>query len=348
MFNFVDVKLEKLIVHNVGNKSLEEGITFSQQLTKIEIPVVNELLLKYFLTPFKTAVFYNFSHDTNLALNELFTYTTSVFENQDEFYTQSVNIAKHLYEKSVHAKIKGGEFYVAYLSECLVGDDSFDAIGLFKTENKENFLKVKHQEKSFDVEYESGINTNKLDKGCLIFNTEKETGYKICIFDAVSKNSEAIYWKDDFLKVKPMEDEFFQTKNILALCKNFVEDVYIPENNVERTEQADFKTKTITYFAERDNFNVKDFEENVISSPEGISAFREYKKAYEDEQNLNIPDSFDISEQAVRNAKKQFKNILKLDKNFHVYIHGKKEWIEKGFDDARGLSYYQLYFQEEN
>jgi hypothetical protein len=37
-----------------------------------------------------------------------------------------------------------------------------------------------------------------MDKGCLIFNTTAETGYKILIIDNASKSNEAQYWKDEF------------------------------------------------------------------------------------------------------------------------------------------------------
>ena len=41
-------------------------------------------------------------------------------------------------------------------------------------------------------------------------------------------------------------------------------------------------------------------------------------------------------------------SVLKLDKNFHVYIHGKREYIEKGFDEEKGMHFYQLFFEEES
>jgi len=38
---------------------------------------------------------------------------------------------------------------------------------------------------------------------------------------------------------------------------------------------------------------------------------------------------------------------LKLDGNFHVYIHGNKDMIERGVDDD-GRKYYKLYYEEES
>ncbi|MCL4639824.1 MAG: nucleoid-associated protein, partial [Olivibacter sp.] len=61
-----------------------------------------------------------------------------------------------------------------------------------------------------------------------------------------------------------------------------------------------------------------------------------------------IGDGFEISGQAVKKESKIFKSILKLDKNFHVYIHGKREYIEKGFDEERGKHFYKLYFDQES
>jgi len=39
--------------------------------------------------------------------------------------------------------------------------------------------------------------------------------------------------------------------------------------------------------------------------------------------------------------------VLKLDKNFHIYIHGNKELIERG-TDPDGRKYYKIYFEQES
>ena len=58
--------------------------------------------------------------------------------------------------------------------------------------------------------------------------------------------------------------------------------------------------------------------------------------------------SFEISAQAVKRQARVFKSVLKLDKNFHIYIHGDRELIEKGFDETVGKHYYKLYFEQES
>jgi len=55
-------------------------------------------------------------------------------------------------------------------------------------------LKVYPSGDGFEIESEKGININKLDKGCLIFNTERESGYVVAIVDNTNKGTEAQYW----------------------------------------------------------------------------------------------------------------------------------------------------------
>jgi hypothetical protein len=38
--------------------------------------------------------------------------------------------------------------------------------------------------------------------------------------------------------------------------------------------------------------------------------------------------------------------VLKLDKNFHIYIHGGRDMIERGVDES-GRKYYKIYYNEE-
>ena len=44
---------------------------------------------------------------------------------------------------------------------------------------------------------------------------------------------------------------------------------------------------------------------------------------------------------------KVFKSVIKLDKNFHLYVHGRRDLIERGFDDDKGKKYYKVFFDNE-
>jgi hypothetical protein len=79
-----------------------------------------------------------------------------------------------------------------------------------------------------------------------------------------------------------------------------------------------------------------------------VQSFERYKEGFEQQHQVAIDDRFDISDSAVKKQAKVFKSILKLDKNFHVYIHGSRELIEKGYDEEKKLNYYKIYFREES
>lgn len=344
MIDFSNTKLKNLIVHRVGNKSREEGTTLSNSTLKLQGEMLNDLMLQFFLSPFKHDNFYKFQHETDLELNETFSYTSKIFENEKLFLEQSQNIAKHLYEQSTHPKINSGEFYAIILEDCLLGDELVNAVGLFKTENKDTYIKVKEKDESFEIDYENGININKLDKGCIIFNTEKDKGFIVSMVDNINKGGEAQYWKDNFLKIKPREDNYYFTQNYLNMCKDFA-DKGLEE--LEKTEQIDIKNSTMNYFVEKDEFNIEEFQEEVIKDEETKQVFKEFVQTYEEENELNLQDKFDISNNAVKSVKRKFKSVIKLDKNFHIYVHGNQDLIEKGFDEQNNKNFYKLFFEEE-
>ena len=341
-----EIGIESLVLHKVGNKSQEESIRFASAPLKIG-DAVQSLLLQFFLSPFKSEEYYNLTHESDVALNEVYTYASQVFDQPETFYEQSVNLARHLYEVSTHPKIKPGELYVVHLRDCNVDGEQVDAIGLFKSESKETFLKIYPTSDSFEIEYEDGIIINKLDKGCLIFNTERENGYLVSVVDSVRQSGEAMYWRDNFLNIAQRRDTFHQTEQCLDMCKQFVTE-RLPENfNVDKADQADILNKSVAFFKENNEFSFDDFANQVINQPEVIQSFRDFREEYQDDRDIKIEEHFEISAPAVKKQAKIFKSVIKLDKNFHIYIHGNRQLIEKGYDDDRDMSYYRIFFKEE-
>jgi len=346
MIDFLESNISNIVLHKVGNKLNDEGIKFSKTVL-ITNEEVDKTLLKYFLVPFRTEQYFNFYHESDLWLNEVYVYVNKIFENSEKMHEQSVNLSKHLYEQSTHPKIKSGEFYTVYLKDCIVDGITTDAIGLFKSENKDTFLRVYPQGDGFEIESEKGVNINKLDKGCLIFNIEKENGYVVSVVDNTNKGAEAQYWKDDFLHVKPRKDEYYNTQNVLSLCKNFVTEELSQQTDISKADQVDFLNKSVEYFKTNENFDMADFAKVVMRKPEVIDSFNQYKSDYEMARELAILDSFSISESAVKKQARAIKSVIKLDKNFHIYIHGDRDMIEQGTDEE-GRKFYKIYYSQES
>ncbi len=339
--------LRNIVVHNVGNKSKGENLSFSKSEFNMVDENINNILLQYFLSPFKTDEFYNFFHESDINLNEVYNYVSKIFADKTELYNQSKNISKHLFEQSTHPKIKGGEFYIAYLEDCVVDGELVDGIGLFKSENKDTYIRVYQQGDNFEIDYENGININKLDKGCLIFNTEKEQGYKISIVDTYNKGNEAVYWREDFLKIKPREDNYYSTSNFIDMCKSFSETVLTEDNNVDKKEQIEFIKRTQDFFKDNEEYKEESFHKEVINEPVIVDAFKEFKTDFEEASGSKTGKEFDISENAVKKSQKFFKSVIKLDKNFHIYVHSRPNNMEKGFDESKQKKFYKLFYNDE-
>ncbi|NOT94445.1 nucleoid-associated protein [Ferruginibacter sp.] len=343
--------LQTLSIHQTGNKLLDEKYKLSEQPFEINDDVLNKILIQYFLAPFeKTTEIYRLSHPSeDLNLNEVFHFAEIIFNDPETFHANSQQLAKHLYDASNHPKIKSGELYIAYFNKLQIEGELHDAIGIFKSETKETYLTVQNNNNNFELGYQQeAINIKKLDKGCVIFNSEKEEGYKVAVIDLTNRSTDAAYWVDDFLKLKVRNDNYNQTSATLSIYKDFVTKELETSFDLTKTDKIDLLNRSMKYFKENETFNMDEFAFEVINNEEGIQSFKNYKASYEQEYNTPIADSFAISNAAVKKQARTFKSVLKLDKNFHIYIHGDKELIEKGFDEEMNLNYYKVYFRVEN
>lgn len=351
MFFHQDATFESLAIHRVGNKSQDEFYVLSDAPVDLSgDEVLPQLLMQYFMQPFsKAKEVYRFYHpNDDLQLNEVYYFVKQYFEDKIEFQYLSEQLAKHLYEVSDHPKIKAGEVYIVALNNVQMEGEDHKAIGIFKSENKEAYLKVYPNTGGFQVDYEEeAININKLDKGVVIVNIEEEEGYKVLVVDQTNQ-SEAIYWKDDFLKIRPRNDNFQQTGNLLKVYKNFVNEKLDESFELEKADKIDLLNRSMEYFKTKETFDEQEFEEEVIANPQAASLFKEYKQSFEEEFDSPFQTNFDIADSAVKKMASAYKTVIKLDKNFHIYIHGKREYLETGFDEEKGKQYYKLYFDQES
>lgn len=216
-------------------------------------------------------------------------------------------IASFLDSKSTHARVKEGELYIATFDQVPFASGYKQAIGMFKSENKESFLKLFAHGQSLEVISEEGININKLDKGCLVFKN-RDQGYTVCVVDSTNRQKEAQYWISDFLQVQPNNDSYNNTDKYLSMCKQFIRNEYAEKFDISKIEQVDLLNRSLDYFKTKDQFSLEEFSSEVMHHPEVIDTFKEYKKTYEAVKEFEMGDEFDIHLSAV---KKQAK-VLKL------------------------------------
>jgi hypothetical protein len=276
-------------------------------------------------------------------LNAVHQFVQRIFAEPEDFHACSIDIARHLYSASQHPNIKPGDLYIASISDIVIGDKLSKGIGIFKCENKETYLKLQN----FDLSSDEGINLTKLDKGCLILEAEEGQGYSVLVVDQSNK-SEAQFWKQDFLNIKPVSDDYHHTQNFMNLTRQYVSDQLDEEFSVSKADQIDLLNRSMDFFKSREQFNKAEFETQVLGNADVIESFRNYGKTFESHHELDVADDFQISVHAVKQQAKVFKTVLKLDKNFHIYIHGNRQLVEKGYDETMRKHYYKLYFDEES
>lgn len=348
MISFTRAELKGLCIHYVGNQGLGEDLVCSSKPVQIKDEFLNETLLRYFTAPFKSDAYFEFRDKVDPHAVSVKSACKSLFEQPSGLIEQSAEMAKLLYRQSIHPKIKGGELLVCYIKDVMLDGELCDAVGLFKSECKETYLRIFQHISEFEMDYENGININKIDKGCLVFNTDKKQGYKLSVIDNNKSGAEcALYWEEDFLNARLKTGAYYYTKNFMDSSRGFCEEVLTEENNVSKDEQRMMLNRSTAYFKERDNFKLQDFEKDVLVQPELVQAFRDYRQGYNSRLDLNAVDDFEVSPSAVKKFQKYMRSVVKLDKNFHIYIHSRHDYVEKGYDEEKGLKYYKLYYINE-
>jgi hypothetical protein len=348
MINQALTKIHQVSIHHIGVKAENEGIKITDSSINIEDELLQDLLTKYFLKHFKEPDFYQFTFSNDdVSLNPMFQFARAIFNNPDLLHNQSVFIAKHLYDKSNHPNIKPGDLMVAYFEDVSVNDEMVNAIGIFKSESKDSFIKLNHSTGKIELNLESGINIDKPDKGCLILNSDEGEGYKVCILDKLNKSQEAFYWKNEFLNVVEKNDDYHATKNYIELTQAFIKDRLIPIYELDKTEEAGILHRSKEFFKKVERFEDEEYDERVFFENEKIiKDFQEFKTDFQQEKNVTLESTFFIDSSAVKKQSKVFRSVLKLDKNFHIYIHGNHDLIEKDKDEKG--TFYKIYFEEES
>jgi hypothetical protein len=345
MINHSLTNIQQVSAHYIGNPTNSESLRLSEAPLALNDEKIHELLRTYFLSNFTVPEFFKFTFSNeDFLLNPLYKFAEDIFQNPDTFHDNSINIAKHLYDATQHPNIKAGELYVAFFESVQVHEEYVDAIGIFKSENKDNFLKLSYQ---FEMEADQGINVKKLDKGCLILNSQQDDGFKVLIVDNVNK-SDAQFWKHDFLNIRQRSDAYHHTQNFMQLTRQYVAEQLEEEFSVSKADKIDLLNRSMEFFKSKEEFSKAEFETDVLANTDVIESFRNFGNNFMETNQFDVIDHFEISAQAVKRQAKVFKSVLKLDKNFHIYIHGNRELIEKGFDEVTGKHFYKLYFDAES
>ncbi len=349
MINLFNTHIESLSIHRVGNKSRNEAIFLSENqygLNDEIVPILKEYFFKSFRE--KEENYFQFAHEVDLEYNDMFKLATEIFTNPSSVHEISKKITQHLFEQSNHPHIKNGEVYIAYLTNVSIDNNLVDAVGVFKSELRTDFLQFEEKESNLEMVLQEGINLNKLDKGCLIFNHKKEEGYKILTID--SNRYDARYWLEHFLSVDAFQDENFMTKKYLKFCQEFAKEVVFPAE--DKKQEVMFMNRAVNHFAKNDNFEETAFLNDVMENPDLIPEFKSYKVDRGEKYSIEDVTSFPIANAAVSDVRKSIKNVINLDTHIQIKLdfinpESAEKFVEKGWDEEKQMYYYLVYFNKE-
>lgn len=349
MIDSTEARLEAVFIHKVGNKALGEELTLSAEALTIDSQVTKQYLTDYFLAPFDGIEGFHFNHGEDLSTNGVCLSVSKIFQSSEALKEASIEISEHLYQQSDREDIPGGELSIVLFKGLQLDGATLDAVGIFKSENKNVYLKFEQDgSNGFNVRSESGVNANKLDKGCLIFNTEQDKGYRVCVVEASSrsKSSNLKYWNERFLNIGSAKDDFQSTNKFLSIAKEYVTKELPDDLQASKADKIDLLNRSVNYFKENETFDRSNFENEVFQDKNVIDSFRSFDDEYRSENEIELADNFAISDKAVKKQVRFFRRVLKLDKNFHIYIHGDRKMIEQGTEDD-GRKFYKVYFNNE-
>ncbi len=338
------IEIEEAIIKDISLQSVFPGIVVSSLNSRLsdpeeerEVETLRKLLLKPFANHSET---FEFTHQVDLSYNVLFNIAKDLHEEAD-FVEQSKHIHQHLVAVSTHPHIKDGDLFIAKFENIKFGSKYLDGLGIYKFEQKESFVETANNEGRMEASFRSGLGTKKPEKGCLIlFDREP---YTLLVIDSNFKETD--YWRQDFIQLRSKQDNVNSTNNFLKMAKSYITDQMPSEFEVEKTDQIELLNKSLDFFKQNESFSQSAFEQSVLEDDAAIKSFQSFGHSYKETNDVEIHDEFDIAPQSVKKQARIFKSILKLDKNFHVYIHGDRNKIEKGQDEQG--KFYKIYFENE-
>lgn len=333
--------ISKMVMHFVGNKHREEGISFSEK--ELDFTEVSSEFVTMLSNSFDYKESCHFYFESTLDLNPIYTFVKTIFADTSRFLEQSVFIAKILYEKSSHPMTKAGELNVIYLTDCEIDGNTTDAIALLKTEEKQKALQYQRTESGYEIKMSEVITLSKVEKGCIIFNMNQSEGYHVFSVDKKSQGVQSRYWKDDFLHIEPDNTSYHQTKNLLQSCKTFIEENFKQDSKIEK---ASLVSKIKGKLEKAEHINTEDFSKEMFGDSNMDKEFQTYLSS-EANRYAIIQTDVTIDNKQVKRKSSMPKTTLYLDSNFEITILGGEENIVQGFDEDAGMEYYKFYYVKE-
>lgn len=127
----------------------------------------------------------------------------------------------------------------------------------------------------------------------------------------------------------------FLTTRIVGACKSAYLKGVCPNLSTNYTELV----------SKSESLNIQDLQVQVFHDQKILNMFEDYRKIYEERENINLGAHFEVDKSALNVPRKLRK--IKLDDTVELCLMKTGNFIERGFDENRGRSYYKIYYSKE-
>lgn len=339
MINGKEAMVEEFVLHRIGTEGAPSIL--SDYSAVLQGPEEQEFLRKLFLRPFSSLVQTNeFSVAEGKKDNPLHALCAKVEKGKD-LVGVSRAIAKHLIDVAANYEVRTGDFFVVRFHAVEMGGAQYDGLGLYKFDDKEVFLESRAEENSITMHLKRGLGGRKPDQALLVLFTP--LAHTLFVIDDKPQNG---FWQQGFIGLQPKKDHVNSTRNVLEMTRSFITEQLPQDYEIPKADQIDLLNRSVQYFKENSAFDRTSFAREVFQTDEVIDSFERFGNKFQEERAVALDDRFEISADAVKKQARVFKSVLKLDKNFHIYIHGDRNKIERGVDE-NGRKYYKIYYEQE-
>ncbi|WP_028534244.1 nucleoid-associated protein [Paludibacterium yongneupense] len=226
--DITQARIDRLIVHRVGNKARDEALFLTEADSALDTDAAVMILHGYLKGIVAERRKYRFRHDSDINLNEVFHYSRQFFGGQCDFIELSQRVARHLYSKTQHPNIGAGDLFVILFAD-LDGPGS-RAIGIFKSEVREEFLTLDESGGSFKLGHASGINPKMIDKGALLLESDN------LVYALDRAGRETKYWQEDFLQAERLPDPASSGRMMAQILESLAQDIEDPLSQLKFKE----------------------------------------------------------------------------------------------------------------
>lgn len=349
----MDLIIEEARIAEIAVQFMDEvddglKLNLTEQLAEFIDEEQQEYVGGKMLDLFDPDVQFQFSDGQNGELTATQSLLERLYSNDLGFLECSRLLAEKLYSVSSHHTVKPCEFFLVRISDLVVDGQMVDAVGLFKTNERQRVLRAANRNGTPELNLISGIDLGRISKGALFFRFSENEPFNAFVSDRLTLD--ARYWTEDFLGVQRVQDDGFHTGQYLSMCQEFAEEAF-PATQ-DKNSQLKFLNKSLEYFKNNESFEPEEFERQVVGAGAMAGKFQSFSNNYMDDHGYEEVGNFDISVPELKKMQRKIRNLIKLDTEIEIRVRSNNpeinnRYVERGYDDGRGMYFYKVYFNSE-